>query len=53
MLNNFIRDWPWVQSGFLTLHSFVRNYILHIPSPFLNIAFIGYDHEDALVHHRQ
>jgi sterol O-acyltransferase len=51
----FNRQWPWVQSGFLTLHSLVRHNSLHVsPRSLHSFAItVGYDHEDALLYDSQ
>ena len=45
------RQWPWVQSGFLTLHSFVRKLSSHLAV--LLTTGTGHDYEDALLPLRQ
>ena len=49
-LNMPSRQWPWVQSGFLTLHSLVCACMAPGLGALLMPHLTGHDHENALIH---
>lgn len=49
----FNRQWPWVQSGYLTLHALVRHESASPQRQAVLTDSAGHGHEDAFVHEHQ